>query len=1255
MSLCSACDFDANYREKYPEQYNPEFFRLLREESNRKTGCNMIVSKRFIQIMAGVLLLCLVMPVVSGSKIAFSHRVAFGNYEIYVMNADGSAVINLTNNPTNDQMPAWSPDGMKIAFWSNRDGNNDIYVMNTDGSGVTRLTTNGATDEFPAWSPDSTKIAFVSYRDANYEIYVMNADGTGQTRLTNNPAVDMSPTWSADGTKIAFGSDRDANYEIYVMNADGTGQTRLTNNPASDNFPTWSADGTKIAFETDRDIGREIYVMNADGTGQTRLTNNLNLDENPAWSADGTKIAFVSDRDGNNEIYVMNADGTGQTRLTNDPEIDGYPSWGPSGSIQVQSSPAGAWILLDDADDPIAPVTPFTLSDVSPGPHKITVGKPSGWLNASCQVTVTAGATSVVTFDLDPVPTTLDSDAQQSLQMVLHDKLGDDTTGKSVSAVADTIYYAPDGSGKPTVGLWGNNAVSFTDNSLDSCSLVAVDNAPEANWEHPVTYYCVDADDKKFESHDAFSPATNYQFVTATGESPSPGEDWQPDDPYVWRPTCVNDCTNNYALLISGGNDMNTNYRRYWNDIAFMYINLIEYGYAPSHIAVLMADGSEPANDRCIAGYPVCTGWDSSPQDLDGNNVNEVILPATKSQIQNTLAGWRPASAGGTNPLPANANLLVFTTAHGGNDTVPGSNNARIYTWYGANPTSDNQYITDDDFIGYLNSLSQLNSITLIMENCYSGGFHDEFITGTQKRVIMTATNGDESSWGNGFSNAVTTAMAGHTRYFTSTCNPDNPTDICRAQLNKNADEPVVNPDGSANGDQRVSAKEAFYYAKAIDPYTTTITGPVPGKEHPSLSYTGTTDLVNQFISACTAPAAKSITVQNPAINVKWPAGQMHVITWTAKGLADKNVKITLYKGTIPETTPIAASVPADRGYFEWTILPTQAAATNYKIRIDALSQSPLVIGCSSTFTIQAVPASNTGKLTINAKDEAGAALAATVKIDGSTSYCSTTTPCTTSSLSGGDHNLELILNNPDGTPKYYPFSTFVSVTAGSTLTKTYTLMLVPTGQNADLPPFGGLDVSSSPGNAEIWVGRTGTTLYDTETTTPTVLYLEPGDYDVYVTKDGYLTPDPRTVKVERLTPGRLPVKVTFDLESSDAMRYTIDGFYAPVDMNGIVNSAKAGQAVPVKWHLGNNMGDVSDPASFVALRSYPVSCTDYSGDPEATIDEYAAGNSGLQYNGEGNWQYNWKTSKAYSRTCRNMYVVFINDQQSDIAKFKFK
>jgi TolB protein len=140
----------------------------------------------------------------------------------------------------------------KIAFTSNRDGNFEIYVMNSDGSGETRLTIGAASEDSPAWSPDGNKIAFVSDRDGNREIYVMNADGSGEKRLTNNPAVDDSPAWSPDGTKIAYNSNRDGNTEIYVMNAaDGSGQTRMTHatNPANTfYYPSWSPDGTKITF-----------------------------------------------------------------------------------------------------------------------------------------------------------------------------------------------------------------------------------------------------------------------------------------------------------------------------------------------------------------------------------------------------------------------------------------------------------------------------------------------------------------------------------------------------------------------------------------------------------------------------------------------------------------------------------------------------------------------------------------------------------------------------------------------------------------------------------------------------------------------------------------------------------------------------------------------------------------------------------------------------------------------------------------------
>ena len=170
-------------------------------------------------------------PNLAETKIAFTSN-RDGNEEIYLMNAEGSGLTNLTNNAANDFSPAWSPYGKKIAFTSYRDGNEEIYVMNADGSGQINLTNNAADDLYPAWSPDGKKIAFTSYRGGNDEIYVMNADGSGQTNLTKNAAYDANPTWSPEGKKIAFMSYRDGNYEIYVMNSDGSGQTNLTKNAA---------------------------------------------------------------------------------------------------------------------------------------------------------------------------------------------------------------------------------------------------------------------------------------------------------------------------------------------------------------------------------------------------------------------------------------------------------------------------------------------------------------------------------------------------------------------------------------------------------------------------------------------------------------------------------------------------------------------------------------------------------------------------------------------------------------------------------------------------------------------------------------------------------------------------------------------------------------------------------------------------------------------------------------------------------------
>lgn len=287
-----------------------------------------------------------------------------GNSDIFVEFISGSPQ-PLAADPGQDDFPAWSKDGARIAFSSNRGGvDYEIFVMNADGSNLVQLTNNDTDDLAPTWSPDGAQIAFMPYR-GNWEIFVIGVDGTGEMNVSNNPADDNSPVWSprpgvtaaagsqgnapgaspdTNGTppassgeslggRIVFASDReDGNLEIYSMNADGSELTRLTNETAKDTQPVWSPDGTRIAFVSERDGDRELYVMNADGTGATRLTYAPGMDGNAAWSPDGSRIAFESARDGQGaaEIYVMNADGSNPVNVSNSSFEDNSPRWSRS-------------------------------------------------------------------------------------------------------------------------------------------------------------------------------------------------------------------------------------------------------------------------------------------------------------------------------------------------------------------------------------------------------------------------------------------------------------------------------------------------------------------------------------------------------------------------------------------------------------------------------------------------------------------------------------------------------------------------------------------------------------------------------------------------------------------------------------------------------------------------------------------------------------------------------------------------------------
>jgi Tol biopolymer transport system component len=231
-----------------------------------------------------------------GARIAFvSART--GAAELYVMRDDGTDVRRLTTGGAVTQGAAWSPDGRRIAVVTTYQEvaaggdavvNLEVEVVGADGTGRTRLTTGPARDINPAWSPDGARIAFSSERSGRLELYTMRPDGSDVRRLTTASGTagggGFFPAWSPDGRRVAFASSREGNQELYVVNADGTGEVRLTNHPARDNQPTWSPDGTRLLFWSTRDGGPpQIYVMNADGSDARRLVTSATADRSASW------------------------------------------------------------------------------------------------------------------------------------------------------------------------------------------------------------------------------------------------------------------------------------------------------------------------------------------------------------------------------------------------------------------------------------------------------------------------------------------------------------------------------------------------------------------------------------------------------------------------------------------------------------------------------------------------------------------------------------------------------------------------------------------------------------------------------------------------------------------------------------------------------------------------------------------------------------------------------------------------------------
>lgn len=237
-----------------------------------------------------------------------------------------------------DYEPAWSPDGSRIAFISNRTGALKLWVMEADGSRPRQVTSGPAEDDAPAWAPDGRTIAYVSIREGNADIYTISPDGAGSRRLTTTPGDDIHPHWAPDGSRLLFNSARHSRdpvrpdtYELFSMRPDGTGLEQHTHGGIA-TYASYSPDGTRLVFRRQLPDGNsEIMVRGLRGGEERNLSHDPAFDGWPAWSRDGERIVFAREVDDTlAAIWVADADGGGARVLIAGPGRNTNPRWSPA-------------------------------------------------------------------------------------------------------------------------------------------------------------------------------------------------------------------------------------------------------------------------------------------------------------------------------------------------------------------------------------------------------------------------------------------------------------------------------------------------------------------------------------------------------------------------------------------------------------------------------------------------------------------------------------------------------------------------------------------------------------------------------------------------------------------------------------------------------------------------------------------------------------------------------------------------------------
>jgi Tol biopolymer transport system component len=235
--------------------------------------------------------------------------------------AEKATFTRLTSDPGVESFPSLSPDGEWLVYAGEASGNRDIYLLSVGGQNAINLTRDSpADDDQPAFSPDGTRIAFRSEREGG-GIFVMGPTGEAVKRVTHDG---YRPTWSPDGTQLAYAT---ADVPLFPQNVEAPGElwvvdvrTEASRKLAAADavLPSWSPHGYRIAFT--RRLPADVLTVPAGGGAPVAVTNDNFTDWNPTWSPDGKYLYFASNRGGSMNLWRVPIDEkSGKTRGNPEP------------------------------------------------------------------------------------------------------------------------------------------------------------------------------------------------------------------------------------------------------------------------------------------------------------------------------------------------------------------------------------------------------------------------------------------------------------------------------------------------------------------------------------------------------------------------------------------------------------------------------------------------------------------------------------------------------------------------------------------------------------------------------------------------------------------------------------------------------------------------------------------------------------------------------------------------------------------------